>query len=907
MVSKQWLLDINYATIRKTNKKTDKVITDSRMNKILWDEKEKRFVTYHESKENRHYPYGYIITDPEIRKAFHFDDFNDNDKKMHEVLKGVEYTSRYHPIFRKKISFKKYKFADPLSVSHYIADKYGGYENHIRYSVRWAIDTDKRFGMPYGQVGDKLIPYPQSQEIKREMEMIEDKFFRTPFTRKIDPFIIKNLLPVLFEEAPHIPTVAFDIECLTRGTVRPQPELALEPITSISLAFSETQPSLDNKTGVVLVLDEDVRGLKRIDKHREHVSYFIKNKDRVKLEWFHSEKKLLKRFFEILDNSISGLIITYNGDLFDMPYLKNRCKILDLMEFYYRIRKKQHGEYTYEPQSNYQLDIHKYKIHIDMCKFFTLPYIKAYAFSNRYKDQKLDTVSKALLGIGKVEHEVLINEMPLFELAHYNMEDSYRTLELLMFNDWIPLSLMIMMMRLGYETLIESPRRGITDKIGNLFLWYINNKNWIQFNKTDLPDVDAVLKSTKGDKKFKGSIVIEPKPGIYFDAECQDFAGLYSNTLSKRNISTETVNCGHPECKENIVPEVGHHICTKDMGVASMIVGFITTVRGEYFKKLGKTIPAMKIVEQTLKVFVNASWGFMGDEDSAWFYVYSAESITAFARYSEEELIAEAKRLGMDIVYGDTDSVFLINHTPETIKQLQQFAKEKLNLTLEYEKGGIMFISDRKKNYIIIHREDKEVEVKGMKGKKSDTSLIIRNLSTEIFGILKNVERQEDLPDIISEVKSAIRKVVKKIKMKAGNIEEYTFYKTIQKPLASYSGESKSKDGSIRKKSIPQHVNAAQLEANYLLTKISEEVRANISLEELIPVGKIQGFIKTIPAYNDHKSNVLPIPLASVKDIDSKKYLEELDSAISQITDCLNVDIQEIIVGKSQKSLLEMI
>ena len=71
---------------------------------------------------------------------------------------------------------------------------------------------------------------------------------------------------------------------------------------------------------------------------------------------------------------------------------------------------------------------------------------------------------------------------------------------------------------------------------------------------------EAIIKG----KKYKGGLVIEPKPGIYFGVSVLDFASLYPSIIKVHNLSYETVNCIHEECRSNRVPDTDHWICTKE-------------------------------------------------------------------------------------------------------------------------------------------------------------------------------------------------------------------------------------------------------------------------------------------------------------------------------------------------------
>ncbi len=99
-----------------------------------------------------------------------------------------------------------------------------------------------------------------------------------------------------------------------------------------------------------------------------------------------------------------------------------------------------------------------------------------------------------------------------------------------------------------------------------------------------------------------------------------DFASLYPSLIKVNNISYETVNCTHPECRSNVIPEIGTWTCTKRRGIESLVVGSLRDLRVDYYKQLTKSKTLSKeekdlykVVSQGLKVILNAC--FTGDTD----------------------------------------------------------------------------------------------------------------------------------------------------------------------------------------------------------------------------------------------------------------------------------------------------
>ena len=92
-------------------------------------------------------------------------------------------------------------------------------------------------------------------------------------------------------------------------------------------------------------------------------------------------------------------------------------------------------------------------------------------------------------------------------------------------------------------------------------------------------------------------------------------------------------------------------------------------------KSKDKTLPAdvrnwYSVIQSALKVILNASYGVFGAESFDLYCPPVAEATAAIGRHSLTQIIEKARQLGIEVVYGDTDSVFLKNPTEEQIQEL---------------------------------------------------------------------------------------------------------------------------------------------------------------------------------------------------------------------------------------------
>lgn len=85
-----------------------------------------------------------------------------------------------------------------------------------------------------------------------------------------------------------------------------------------------------------------------------------------------------------------------------------------------------------------------------------------------------------------------------------------------------------------------------------------------------------------------------------------------------------------------------------------------------------------KVKRLALKILINGGYGVFGNRHFKYADLRIAELITAFGRYTLIKMQEIAKDLGFEIVYGDTDSLFLHSNSDHTSMNDLQNAISKL-------------------------------------------------------------------------------------------------------------------------------------------------------------------------------------------------------------------------------------
>jgi DNA polymerase I len=267
-------------------------------------------------------------------------------------------------------------------------------------------------------------------------------------------------------------------------------------------------------------------------------------------------------------------------------------------------------------------------------------------------------------------------------------------------------------------------------------------------------------------------------------------------------------------------------------------------------------------VSQALKVFLNASYGVFGADTFPFYCPPVAESTTAVGRYAITNTIEKAKELNVEVIYGDTDSVFLKNPNEAQIEALSKWSVANLGIELETDKRyRYLALSERKKNYLGVY-EDGTVDIKGLTGKKRNTPEFLKRAFQEMVQALAQVQSPKDFDEARRRIKEIARMCYRKLEKHEYSLEDLAFRIELTKNLTDY------------KKTTPQHVKAAkQLKQN------GAEVKAG----DIIYFVKVKG-----PA------GVKPLRQANVNEIDVEKYKDHIKTTFEQVLDALGIEFHEI-------------
>ncbi|AFZ70830.1 DNA polymerase elongation subunit (family B) [Caldisphaera lagunensis DSM 15908] len=756
------------------------------------------------------------------------------DLSKFKSFSNYAYVIKKNPLTNTDLRLTKIIMEDPLSVKNVrIALKEKGFnawEADIKYFLNYIYDNQLIPGMPY-EVNDRWVR--KNVEIDKSMSELVEKSFQDS-TKELAYL----WLPVLEEKAPDIERVAIDIEVYTPQGKFPNADEAYYPIISISLA--------DNKNNrQVLILNRF--GSK------------IKGKlPNAEIEIFDTEKALILETLRRL--SKYSVIVTFNGDNFDIPYIYNR--LIELGVDPRDIPIIFHQDYITFQNS----------LHLDLHKLFDIKALQTYAFSNKYREKSLDAVAESLLGSSKLKLSDNINDINIDELASYNLQDAILTISLTTFSNNLVWNLLMLIMRISKMGLEEVSRTQVSAWIKSTLYWEHRRRNLLIPNKEDISKGNDKTRSTAiiKDKKYRGAIVLSPPQGVYFNVLVLDFASLYPSIIKNWNLSYETVNIRNCNGETIQVPEVGHVICKERKGISSELVGLLRDFRVNIYKKKSKDKKLSNqermwydTVQAAMKVYINASYGVFGTETFSLYSLPVAESVTAIGRNILRDTLNKSKELNLHILYGDTDSLFLWDPQKEKLEEIIKYVKDKYELDLEIDKKfKIVLFSGLKKNYIGID-DSNSVTIKGLIAKKSNTPEFIKLEFQNAINILQKLNSPEEVEKTLNQLKDLIQEIYQKLRKKEYTLDQLAITVMLSKDLREYE------------RNTPQHVKAALL---------MKKEGFNIAKGDVI------SFIKT-----KDKLSVKPVRLAKLSEVDTSKYVEYIRSALEQFLLAFGVQWDELI------------
>lgn len=804
------------------------------------------------------FPYFYILPKEGMEDLV----INEIKKNFQNDLKNIEKVKRFLPIgYREeKTEMLKIILKDPSRTSvirehlrklNFIEEIF---EADILFKYRFMADF-QLFGMNWYKIVGTPI---QTQTVKADLVIK-----------------IEKIEPIEKIENSPFKYMSLDIEVVSSGLPNPLEE----PISIISLSFF---PAFDGKNTMVLIAKNNLK----------------KKEDDVLT--FNNEKEMLEKFLEIIEKFDPDIVIGYNINDFDLPYINERLKINKLRRSIGRCNEKslscrKIGENQYRNSVFGRVIVDPYWIIKDMA---------SRGFFRGMKRFSLGDVSKYILGEDKIEFSVsdMIevwrknDENEIKRFIDYARKDSELALKLVLEKQL--LDKYIGISKVSGLLLQDSLDTGEAGKVENLLLREFNKECFVLPCKPTEKEIER-RKAERDVKGFKGAFVLEPEVGLHTNCVAYlDFASMYPSIFISYNICPTTLLTEKRNDIETITTPFGTTFVSQKIrrGIIPKTLERLIKERNAVKAQMkNENEPerkrALDAYQEGLKRIANASYGYTGFMLGRIYVLDIANAITSCGRY----YIQETKRLiesttNYKVIYGDTDSVMIKTNTQDVEKAIEignniaNFLNEKFEGKLKIKVENIF------KTLLILTKK----RYAGWSFEKLDSTF-----KDEI--VMKGIETvRRDWCDLVSETQEAVLNILLK---EQDPKKAFTYFKEVVQKLQNgeipleklviIKGISKRPD---EYKGIQPHVE--------LIKKMKRRGEANIP-----SIGERVGFVivKGLQMVSERAESPEYVRKHGLK-IDSRYYIEsQLLPPLERIFEVIGVNKAELIGLGRQMILREAI
>lgn len=415
-------------------------------------------------------------------------------------------------------------------------------------------------------------------------------------------------------------------------------------------------------------------------------------------------------------------------------------------------------------------------------------------------DYKLGTAAKEFLGddklitgddnVNQIEDAYINNQQ---KLVDYNIKDSELVLQILDKTNVLGITI-----KRSFLTGLTPDRvKASVASLDSLYIRELHKRGYIAYTK----------RYGVKEEKILGGYVKKPKPGIYDYMLVFDFKSLYPSIIRTFNIDP----LSYTEQKtENVVIAPNGAMFKNEEGILPSIIKKLWAQRD--IAKKEKDL----LASYAIKILMNSFYGVLANSSCRFFNPKIANAITHFGQYLIKLTSKEVENLGYEVIYGDTDSIFVksnakdLDEAKEIGEKIQGFMnkffdeyivreyKRKNNMELEFEKIFIKLLmpmarggeEGSKKRYAGLVEKDgkKKLVFTGLEFVRSDWTEVSKHFQLGLIDLVFNDKPVDDfIKTFVDDIKS-------------GKYDKDLVYrKALRKDISEYI------------KTTPPHVKAARL------------------------------------------------------------------------------------------------
>ena len=364
-----------------------------------------------------------------------------------------------------------------------------------------------------------------------------------------------------------------------------------------------------------------------------------------------SEKAMIEEFVNIIKENNVDIIVGYNSDNFDFPYLKDRAKILDVdLDIGMDDSSVKFIRRGYANAASFKGLIHV-DLYLVMRRYMTLErYTLERVYYELFGEEKIDVPGERIWEFWDNGGEELDN------LFDYSLDDVVSTLKIA--EQTLPLNLELT--RIIGQPLFDVSRMAT----GQQAEWFLVKQAYFD---------DEVVPNKQGSnfadraaaEDNEGGYVKEPEKGLHENLVQFDFRSLYPSIIISKNISPDVMVLGDVENEDlyNISPEHGIKFKKSPQGFIPSVIDKILQERFRIKREMKASTDetqkkSLDVQQQAIKRLANTMYGIYGFPRFRWYSFECAKAITSWGRQYIKSSIKKAEEYGFYTIYADTDGFY---------------------------------------------------------------------------------------------------------------------------------------------------------------------------------------------------------------------------------------------------------
>jgi DNA polymerase I len=610
---------------------------------------------------------------------------------------------------------------------------------------------------------------------------------------------------------------------------------------------------------------------------------------------FVNEKKLLEEFLKIIDLFDPDVIVGYNANNFDIPYIVERLRECNLSRAIGRCEQK--------PIVSKKLGLKFRNSIVGRVVADVYDLVKESVGKGQLKLKRygLGDVSRELINEDKVgiTHSEIVkywngDENKILHLAEYAKKDAELALKLLLQKNM--LDKFIELSKVSNLLLQDALDGGEAARVENLLLKEFNKEGFVIPLKPDEKEVWERMekRETLG---LKGALVLEPDVGLYSNYVIYlDFKSMYPSIFIAYNICPSTLL--KEETQDAIKTPYGAMFCPTSVrrGVLPKIVEFLIKERDRVRKESSKlTTEAerknLDAKQYALKIMANAFYGYTGYMRARFYVLDIANAITSCGRdliQRTKEIVEKDKEL--KVVYGDTDSIMVktkVTDSEEALalgkiieKRINDELTGKVQIKIESVFKSLLILSKKRYaglSYEKVGDEWKEKMImKGIETVRRDWCDLVSETLYKTLDIILKTQKPKD-------ALVYIRKIISDLDNNRIPIDKLIVTKSISKPIREYKG-------------IQPHI------------EVVKKMRKR-SPSGAPGVGDRVGYVitKGLQLMSDRAEDPEYVKAQNLK-VDSKYYIEnQIIPPLERVFEAMRIDKTELLGAGKQMLLADLI